>query len=428
MFYAQGGFAISPEPNYIAPIGTRQLDKTKPSVTLAGEVNIDNGAANYTLPLAVPAGIQGMQPNLAITYNSNGGNGQLGLGWALAGASVISRGGSSYFVDNQVAPVTLTTDDNLYLDGQRLVKHGTAQNFAVTDQYRTLTKSYQKIEFIDGDVIKVTQKDGVTLYYGGTHARLQLTEPTSQTLVTHTWFLFKVEDRNRNYMTYDYAIDASKNEVRLNKINYTANDGESVTAKTEVQFRYATRTDARSGFVLGNEIHNSLLLKSITVMHNNTQYSKYTLNYMFDQTPKLGNDFSKLVEIQYQAQTEELNSVVVRWDGMPHGEYGFQPKLGHSSTINENGFELAGDFTGDGKTDLLILHHSEEDDDDCWSLSNRKFIMNTFHEYHIELKRRTNTDFQQAWTSPVFRSEWWQQACHREAWARIYPGDFMGMA
>ena len=143
MFYAQGGFAISPEPNYIAPIGTRQLDKNKPSVTLAGEVNIANGAASYTLPINLPPGVQGIQPNLAITYNSNGGNGQLGLGWALAGASVISRGGSSYFLDDKVAPVTLTDADNQYMDGQRLVRHGNStQKFGANDQYRTLTKSY----------------------------------------------------------------------------------------------------------------------------------------------------------------------------------------------------------------------------------------------------------------------------------------------
>jgi hypothetical protein len=66
-----------------------------------------------------------VQPNLAISYNSNGGNGQLGLGWALAGTSSFSRGGSSHFLDGQVAPVTLTDDDNLFLDGQRLVSYQT---------------------------------------------------------------------------------------------------------------------------------------------------------------------------------------------------------------------------------------------------------------------------------------------------------------
>jgi hypothetical protein len=147
-FYGASAQINLPDPNYISPITNRPLDKTKPSVTLAGEVNIANGIANYTLPINVPVGIQGVQPNLAISYNSNGGNGQLGLGWALAGTSSFSRGGSSHFLDGQVAPVTLTDDDNLFLDGQRLISYQTG-GFNHGAQYRTLTKSYQKIKFID---------------------------------------------------------------------------------------------------------------------------------------------------------------------------------------------------------------------------------------------------------------------------------------
>src|SRR5437762_2347232 len=45
----------------------------------AFEVTAD-GAATYTLPLWVPAGRRGIQPELALHYHSRAGNGALGVG------------------------------------------------------------------------------------------------------------------------------------------------------------------------------------------------------------------------------------------------------------------------------------------------------------------------------------------------------------
>jgi hypothetical protein len=42
------------------------------------------GTGNFSVPLAVPPGRNGLQPQLALTYSTGNGNGPFGLGWSLS--------------------------------------------------------------------------------------------------------------------------------------------------------------------------------------------------------------------------------------------------------------------------------------------------------------------------------------------------------
>ena len=107
---------------------------------IGGSVDVSGlGAATYTIPIDVPQGIGGIQPNLSINYNSQSGNGLLGWGWNLAGVSAITRTGADFYHDGFIkgvdfghvtgngsgifpfGPNTQRVFDRFSLDGQRLI-------------------------------------------------------------------------------------------------------------------------------------------------------------------------------------------------------------------------------------------------------------------------------------------------------------------
>lgn len=68
---------------------------------LTGSFNASpTGAASYTVPIEVSPGIQGMQPNISLVYNSQSGNGIAGMCWNIGGLSIISRVPKDYYFDN----------------------------------------------------------------------------------------------------------------------------------------------------------------------------------------------------------------------------------------------------------------------------------------------------------------------------------------
>ncbi len=127
------------------------------------------GSASYSIPLVVPPGRASIEPSLAITYDSMGGNGLLGIRFSLAGLSSIARCNRDLVRDDGHAPPTLDAKDAYCLDGARLVPRSSASDGAVT--YSTESESYARITPAGvgpggPESFKVEAKDGRILEYG----------------------------------------------------------------------------------------------------------------------------------------------------------------------------------------------------------------------------------------------------------------------
>ena len=79
------------------------------------------GVAIYNLKIDLPSD-GGLTPEIGLAYNSQqAGYGIAGYGFNITGLSAITRGGKNLFDDGKRTDVSYTDEDNLYLDGKRLV-------------------------------------------------------------------------------------------------------------------------------------------------------------------------------------------------------------------------------------------------------------------------------------------------------------------
>ena len=172
--------------------------------TLPGVVSVSpSGAATYAIPIYLPPGRAGMEPSLAFVYNSQGGNGLLGIGWSLSGLSGISRTGTTLYHDDFVDGVDFDDNDQFALDGMRLIE--VDENGGNTE-YRTEIETYSKIIAYgtvddDPDWFEVYTKDGRVLQYGNsTDSRIEASGKQDAL----TWLVHVISDRNGNYIEYSY--------------------------------------------------------------------------------------------------------------------------------------------------------------------------------------------------------------------------------
>ena len=120
-----------------------QSDKI-PGMSLAGFKVGSSGNAAYSLPIIVPPGINGLQPKLMLSFDSQAGNGLLGVGWSLVGLPAIHRCPQTIAQDNFNGGINYDANDRFCMDGQRLmVISGT--NGGNGAEYRTELDTFVRV-------------------------------------------------------------------------------------------------------------------------------------------------------------------------------------------------------------------------------------------------------------------------------------------
>ena len=330
------------------------------------------GAATYTVPIEVSPGIQGMQPNISLVYNSQSGNGIAGMCWNIGGLSMISRASKDYYFDGERSGIIWDNTSPLALDGQRLIIIQTWGSDSI--EYRTESgldrivgytiKSWGPLTF------KVYTKDGKILEYGNkadvnSYYPIRLASSASvetSTEVRHLgWTLFRITDTNNNFIEFAYTADVTNSSgyynyknIRISTISYGNQSGTTKETVGSVSFSYKGRTNSYISYIDGMEMSNKYILDYIQTRGINTSLlDTYQLTYStFDQK-------DCLTQIKRtNASGEYIQPVKFDWSPMNYSynyynSLTFNPTPNYSSYLNFVPYSY-GDIDGDGLVDILV--------------------------------------------------------------------------
>ncbi|MCF8258739.1 MAG: hypothetical protein K9J06_14380 [Flavobacteriales bacterium] len=378
-----------------------QIDASKAVGFTPGAHGVSHtGAATYDIPIQLPPGTAGMVPSLSISYNSQGGNGLLGMGWNMGGLSAISRVPKTIYHDLAVRGVQLDADDIYALDGNRLVAltgvYGAEGTMYGTEQ-ETFAQiiSHGSVSGKGPEWFEVKTKEGLTMEYGRDHihtvSRFLTNHPIAGERAVITHRINKMTDPYGNYVTYKYRTEGRQSVI--DEIRYTGNDNAGVQPYNVIQFEYMDRDDKNTVYVMGpdSDVKSHLLLRKIRIIADGQHFK----NYVFEYGTNGMYSFLKSVT-ESGSNGEELNSTVMRYGEVLEEMVTVTER---EILMNENVDIITGDFNGDGLTDIatstksvignitrhidLKIYFNKGDDEGLFYTSNDLFADLSDHTYNM---------------------------------------------
>lgn len=217
--------------------------------------DLHTGTGNFSVPIALPPGRNGFQPQLSLSFSTGSGNGHFGLGWSLGvpGVSRLTSKGIPRYRD-----ASADEQDTFVLSGAEdlvEVESTTVDREAGIKTYRPRTEGlFARItrHTRDTDHWEVRTKDGLTSVYGtpgptpasiDEDLRAVIADPGNRRKV-FAWRLTETLDPFGNRIFYDYkrdnAQDRSHNgeQLYLHRIRYVDYGSNTNDFLVSVEFLY----------------------------------------------------------------------------------------------------------------------------------------------------------------------------------------------
>ncbi len=299
----------------------KETDGDVPLTGISASLQPDpfTGILTGSIPIEIPPGRNGMQPNVVLAYESAGGNGWVGMGWKLEMGAIErqTRWGVLYQPTTQEE-----LDGKVYtirLDG---VSTDLVQDAIDPLLYHEKIKgSFLRIKKLSADGTtgwEITDKKGTKYKFGtGTTTRIQGTVGSLGTQI-FKWCLERVEDRDGNYMTMTFTGD--QGQGYLSQIDYTGNGATAPT--NQVKFYLEDRTDKPAMYISSFAITTAKRLKTIEVKASGVLVWAYAIQYSQSST----SSNSLLQNIQQFGKDAVLNGAgsISAGTSIPPTTFGYQ--------------------------------------------------------------------------------------------------------
>gem|GEM_PF-6519486 len=277
---------------------TPDFEVSEPYGTLKGtsEVSLD-GEFRYTVPIEVPPGRAGLQPSLALQYSSRGGDGPVGVGWALTGFPQIRPCAKTVASEGVARGVHYDEGDAFCLDGRKLLATSGSYGQNGTE-YRTELDSFSKIVSHDdlstaAGHFTVVDRSGQTLVFAHAvmrekYAYVGANELTYDGQRAVAWLLSEIRDLAGNRITFNYFIGGDEHapsdgpdylEVLPTDVVYVRDAPDAPETERRVSFVYEGRPDVATEYVRGVRSRRSKRLTTIKTSVGTNAVSELRLNY-----------------------------------------------------------------------------------------------------------------------------------------------------
>ncbi len=285
--------------------------------------DLHTGTGNFTVPIAVPSGRNGFEPQLNLAYSTGSGNGPFGFGWSLSvpGVGRKTSKGIPRYDDGKDVFVLSGSEDLVKVAGE----------YPGRVQYRPRSEGlFALIEHVRDsadDYWQVKSKDGLVSIYGTMQHRgddpAVIAKPgLLDRDKVFAWRLALITDPFGNRIEYEYERDRAAvgpndwDQLYLKQIRYV--DYRTAAGVTKflvtITLNYEDRSDQFSEYRPGFEIRTRRRCKSLLVETHANQ-TLPVREYQFAYENDAYNGVSFLQQIQLLGFDDQAN----RYDGKIHG-------------------------------------------------------------------------------------------------------------